>query len=75
MTIGEWTEKALNGDKNLREANLSGAYLRGADLREADLSGAYLSGATLCDADFDGATISYRGTAVVVRYEPKECKK
>jgi hypothetical protein len=41
----------------LREANLSGADLRGADLREADLSGANLRGADLREANLSGADL------------------
>jgi uncharacterized protein YjbI with pentapeptide repeats len=48
---------------DLREADLSGADLRGAnlreaDLREADLGGAYLSRAYLRGADLNGANLS-----------------
>ena len=43
---------------NLRGADLSGAYLRNADLRGADLSGAYLRNANLRGADLSGADLS-----------------
>jgi uncharacterized protein YjbI with pentapeptide repeats len=43
---------------DLRGAYLSGAYLRGADLRGAYLSGAYLRDADLSDADLSGAYLS-----------------
>ena len=39
-------------------ANLSGAYLSGADLSGANLSGAYLSGADLSGANLSGADLS-----------------
>ncbi|EMO8578232.1 pentapeptide repeat-containing protein [Salmonella enterica] len=42
---------------NLRDANLCGANLRGADLRDADLCGANLRGADLRDADLCGANL------------------
>ena len=60
-------EKAVEANANLsgadlRDANLSCAYLRGANLRDADLRGANLScaslrGANLSDADLRGAYI------------------
>src|SRR3990167_491618 len=40
---------------DLRDADLQVAYLRGADLRRADLQGAHLRGADLRDADLQGA--------------------
>ena len=40
---------------NLRDAYLTGAYLRGANLRDADLRGAYLTGANLNHATLTGA--------------------
>ena len=48
---------------DLRDADLSDAYLRGADLSDADLRGADLSdadlsGADLSDADLSGADLS-----------------
>ena len=43
------------GGAYLRGANLGGANLRGACLRDADLGGAYLEGANLWDADLGGA--------------------
>ena len=42
---------------NLRDADLRGADLRDADLRDADLSGANLRGADLRDADLSGANL------------------
>jgi uncharacterized protein YjbI with pentapeptide repeats len=39
-------------------ADLSGAYLSGANLSRADLRGAYLSGADLSGADLSGANLS-----------------
>jgi len=47
--------KWLNDEENGSRADLSGAYLRGADLSGADLSGAYLRGAYLRGADLSGA--------------------
>ena len=44
-------------DADLRDADLSGAYLRGADLRRADLRDADLRGAYLRDADLRGADL------------------
>ncbi|ELK9301737.1 pentapeptide repeat-containing protein [Salmonella enterica] len=41
----------------MRDANLCGANLRGADLRDADLCGANLRGADLRDADLCGANL------------------
>ena len=48
-----------------RGADLSGAYLGGANLRGADLSGAYLGGAYLGDANLRGADLrgAYLGDA------------
>ena len=59
----EWREKnpAVVADLShayLRGANLSGAYLGGANLSGADLSNAYLSGANLKAAYFGGANLS-----------------
>jgi len=42
---------------NLRDTDLSGANLIGADLRNADLSGAVLSGANLRNAHLSGADL------------------
>ncbi|EJC4633013.1 pentapeptide repeat-containing protein [Salmonella enterica] len=42
---------------DLRGANLCGAYLRGADLRGANLCGADLRGANLCGAYLRGANL------------------
>ncbi len=46
---------AYLGGANLSSADLSGADLRGANLSSADLSGAYLRGANLSSADLSGA--------------------
>jgi hypothetical protein len=43
---------------DLREANLQGANLRGANLREAKLQGAYLFGADLQRANLQGAKVT-----------------
>ena len=56
-------ERALAGEKSLREANLCGAILHGADLHGADLScadlhGADLKGANLSSANLKGANLS-----------------
>ena len=53
----------LNNDSQGEEADLSRAYLGGANLREAnlhgaDLSGAFLGGADLSEADLNGADLS-----------------
>ena len=64
--LNRWTLSIIfeNEKETLREtlidalkegADLSGAYLGGADLRGADLRGAYLSGADLRGADLRGA--------------------
>ena len=45
---------------DLRDANLSGAYLREAYLRWADLSGADLSGADLREAGLSGAKFNWQ---------------
>jgi uncharacterized protein YjbI with pentapeptide repeats len=42
---------------DLRNADLSSAYLYDADLRSANLSDAYLYGANLRDADLHGANL------------------
>ena len=55
---GRWLRNAEGGERaDLRSADLSGAYLSGANLRSADLSGAYLSGANLRGADLSGANL------------------
>ena len=46
-----WLNGTGGSRANLRDADLSGADLRGANLRNADLFGANLRGANLCDAD------------------------
>jgi uncharacterized protein YjbI with pentapeptide repeats len=56
-------DKVLKGEKNLTEADLSGADLTNADLKGADLSmanlkGANLSGADLTNADLKGVDLS-----------------
>ena len=59
-----WLDNEPGGERaNLREADLSGAYLteadlREADLRKADLSGAYLIWAHLSQANLIGANLS-----------------
>ena len=50
--------RAIQGEKNLINADLSGADLRGADLSGAGLSGADLTGADLSKADLNGAYFS-----------------
>ena len=53
-----WLDNEPCGERaNLREANLSGAWLIGAHLREADLSGACLIGANLSGACLIGADL------------------
>ena len=52
------TETARDIREAVRQAYLSGAYLRGADLRGAYLSGAYLRGADLSGACLSGAYLS-----------------
>ena len=47
--------KYLNGDSDLKRANLRGAVLCAADLRDGDLRDADLRDANLFDADFHGA--------------------
>ena len=49
--------KWLNGDRDGKRANLSGANLRGASLFKVDLSGANLYGADLGGADLRGAIL------------------
>jgi len=44
-----------------KKADLTGAYLRGADLTGADLTGAYLRGADLTGADLRGAYLRGAG--------------
>ena len=66
-TLKKAVEAAIDGnanlrdadlrDANLRDADLSGANLRDADLRDANLSGADLSGADLSGADLSGADL------------------
>lgn len=43
---------------NLRETNLSRAYLERANFQKADLRGSSLQGANLCEADFSSADLS-----------------
>ena len=50
--------EAYLGGADLSGADLSGAYLSGADLSGANLIGAYLSGANLSGADLSGADLS-----------------
>jgi uncharacterized protein YjbI with pentapeptide repeats len=60
-------KRALAGDKNLREADLSGADLSEADLIGADLSHASLTGANLRGASLTGASLtgaSLRGASL-----------
>jgi uncharacterized protein YjbI with pentapeptide repeats len=57
-TIKDALLDAIKNKVNLSRANLSRAYLSGADLSRADLSGAYLSGADLSGADLSGAYLS-----------------
>jgi uncharacterized protein YjbI with pentapeptide repeats len=57
MESGLYTRHALEQAAK-SGADLSGAYLSGADLRGADLRGAYLSGADLSGADLRGAYLS-----------------
>ena len=58
-TMKKAVEAAIDGNANLRDANLSGADLRDADLRDADLSGANLRDAAIyySDGNFD---VNYR---------------
>jgi hypothetical protein len=56
-----WRAKEPSVRPDFREANLSGANLRGAELWNADLSGANLSGANLWKADLSGADLSGAG--------------
>jgi len=66
-----WIQDATTGAKaNLREADLSGAYLRradlsGANLREADLREAYLRGAKLSGAKLPPFQIPQDGSLTV----------
>jgi len=48
-------EAAVKSKTDLGDADLRGAYLRGADLRDAHLGGADLRGADLRDAHLGGA--------------------
>ena len=50
-------EKALSGEKDLREANLMNADLRGVDLEDANLRRAYLLWVNLRGADLRGADL------------------
>jgi len=61
-TVKEAVVAAVATKANLRDADLGGAYLRGANLRDADLGGAnlggaYLRGANLRDADLGDADL------------------
>ena len=49
--------KWLRSEEGGERANLSGAYLSGADLSRANLSGAYLSGANLYGANLSRANL------------------
>jgi hypothetical protein len=67
------TTSTMEGRADLRDANLSCAYLSGAnlsgaDLRDANLSGADLSGANLSGADLSRADLS--GAAGVYQFGP-----
>ena len=56
-------DKDLQGEDlrgaNFQNADLRGANLRGANLQDADLQGANLRGANLQDADLRGANVDY----------------
>jgi hypothetical protein len=55
---GKWLRDEEGGSRaNLSHADLSGAYLYGADLSYANLSGAYLYGAYLSGANLSGANL------------------
>ena len=58
QSILDLHRKWLYGKEGGKRADLSGAYLSGADLRRADLRRAYLSGAYLRRADLSGADLS-----------------
>ncbi|GLC88818.1 pentapeptide repeat-containing protein [Lysinibacillus piscis] len=53
----DWMGKNLKG-KNLKQADLRGAYLIAANLQQADLRGVDLIGADLRDADLRGTDLS-----------------
>jgi hypothetical protein len=56
---GRWLRNEEGGERaNLRDADLSDAYLSGANLRDAYLSGANLRGADLRDANLRDANLS-----------------
>ena len=56
---GRWLRNEEGGERaNLRDADLSDAYLSGANLRDAYLSGANLRGADLRDANLSDANLS-----------------
>jgi len=67
LTAEEWKEKALSGEKNLKNANLSQLNLKNIDLDEANLDfadfshsnleGASLSYGSINNADFTGACL------------------
>ena len=57
-TIKDTLLEAVKNKANLSGAYLSGANLRGANLSEANLRGAYLSGANLSEANLSGAYLS-----------------
>ena len=56
-TITETVLDAIRRGANLSDADLCGAYLRGANLYGADLRDADLCGANLCDANLYGADL------------------
>jgi hypothetical protein len=61
---GKWLRNEGGKRANLRDANLQGAYLQGANLRDANLQGAYLQGAylqgaNLRDANLQGAYLPH----------------
>ena len=69
--INQLVEACARGERPVApDANLRGAYLRGADLIEANLRGANLGGANLRDADLTGANLrgaNLRGAASAAR--------
>ena len=59
-SVGREGKRADLRGADLRDANLSGAYLMRADLSGANLSGAYLMRADLSGADLSGARLLWR---------------